>query len=142
VAGVEGPFACANDTEYGLSAAVFRRDVGRAWQVADRLQTGIWHINGPTLHDEEQMPLGGVKGSGWGRFNGMAGVREFTELGLDHHPDLASAAAFPDAILRRAAASDFVEQNGSITTGRAVFKSAAQRPPLRIAFRDTRTDRT
>jgi len=80
VDGIEDAIACANDTEYGLSAAVFGRDVGRAWQVAARIESGICHINGPTLHDEAQMPFGGVKGSGWGRFNGMAGVREFTEL--------------------------------------------------------------
>jgi len=80
VNGIEAAIACANDTEYGLSAAIFGRDVGRAWQVAARIETGICHINGPTLHDEAQMPFGGVKASGWGRFNGMAGVREFTEL--------------------------------------------------------------
>jgi benzaldehyde dehydrogenase (NAD) len=80
VDGVEAAIACANDTEYGLSAAVFGRDVGRAWQVAKRLRTGICHVNGPTLHDEAQVPFGGVKGSGWGRFGGMQGVREFTEL--------------------------------------------------------------
>lgn len=80
VDGIEAAIACANDTEYGLSAAIFGRDVGRAWQVAGRIETGICHINGPTLHDEAQMPFGGVKASGWGRFNGMAAVREFTEL--------------------------------------------------------------
>ncbi len=80
VDGTEAAIACANDNEFGLSAAVFGRDVARAWQVAQRIESGICHINGPTLHDEAQMPFGGVKASGWGRFNGMAGVREFTEL--------------------------------------------------------------
>jgi benzaldehyde dehydrogenase (NAD) len=80
VDGVEAAVACANDNVYGLSASVFSRDVGKAWQVARRIQSGICHVNGPTLHDEAQMPFGGIKGSGWGHFNGMAGVHEFTQL--------------------------------------------------------------
>ena len=72
--------ACANDNEYGLSAAVFGRDIARAFNVARRIDSGICHVNGPTVHDEAQMPFGGVKGSGSGRFGGKAGVAEFTEL--------------------------------------------------------------
>jgi acyl-CoA reductase-like NAD-dependent aldehyde dehydrogenase/ABC-type branched-subunit amino acid transport system ATPase component len=70
----------ANDTPYGLSSAVFGRDVTRAFAVARRLETGICHINGPTVHDEAQMPFGGVKDSGYGRFGGKAAIAEFTEL--------------------------------------------------------------
>ena len=70
----------ANDTEYGLSSAVFSGDVRRAMAVARRLHTGICHINGPTLNDEAQMPFGGVGGSGYGRFGGKAAIDEFTEL--------------------------------------------------------------
>ena len=70
--------ACAN--EYGLSAAVFGRDLARAFKVARKIDSGICHINGPTVHDEAQMPFGGVKGSGIGRFGGKAGIAEFTEL--------------------------------------------------------------
>jgi len=70
----------ANDTEYGLSSAVFSRDVQRALAVAARIQSGICHINGPTLNDEAQMPFGGVKGSGYGRFGGKAAIAEFTDL--------------------------------------------------------------
>jgi acyl-CoA reductase-like NAD-dependent aldehyde dehydrogenase len=70
----------ANDTEYGLSAAVFSRDVGRAMRVADQIQSGICHINGPTVSDEPQMPFGGVKASGYGRFGGKAAIAEFTDL--------------------------------------------------------------
>ena len=72
--------AVANDSEYGLSAAVYSRDSARAWNVAQRLHTGICHINGPTVHDEAQMPFGGCKASGYGRFGGRAGIAEFTEL--------------------------------------------------------------
>ncbi|APW38770.1 salicylaldehyde dehydrogenase [Rhodoferax koreense] len=80
VEGVEAAVACANDNEYGLAAAVFGRDVARALQVAGRIESGICHVNGPTVHDEAQMPFGGVKGSGIGRFGGRAGIDAFTEL--------------------------------------------------------------
>jgi benzaldehyde dehydrogenase (NAD) len=80
VKGVEEAVRCANDNEYGLSAAVFGRDAGRALAVAQRIESGICHVNGPTLHDEPQMPFGGVKASGIGRFGGRAGIDAFTEL--------------------------------------------------------------
>ena len=80
VDGVEAAVACANDNAYGLSAAVFGRDLARAMNVARRIESGICHVNGPTVHDEAQMPFGGVKASGMGRFGGKAGVHEFTEL--------------------------------------------------------------
>ncbi|WP_029871429.1 aldehyde dehydrogenase [Rhizobium leguminosarum] len=70
----------ANDSEYGLSSAVFSRNVQRAMAVAARIESGICHINGPTVHDEAQMPFGGVKGSGYGRFGGKAAIAEFTDL--------------------------------------------------------------
>ncbi|ODT81844.1 MAG: salicylaldehyde dehydrogenase [Pelagibacterium sp. SCN 64-44] len=70
----------ANDTEYGLAAAVFGRDVNRAMAVASRIESGICHVNGPTVHDEAQMPFGGMKASGYGRFGGKAGIAEFTDL--------------------------------------------------------------
>ena len=78
--GVEEAVRIANDTEYGLSAAVFGRDITRALDVAHRIDSGICHINGATVHDEAQMPFGGVKASGYGRFGGKAGISEFTEL--------------------------------------------------------------
>ena len=70
----------ANDTEYGLSSAVFSRDTSKAMKLAERLESGICHINGATVHDEPQMPFGGVKDSGWGRFGGKAALEEFTEM--------------------------------------------------------------
>jgi benzaldehyde dehydrogenase (NAD) len=80
VRGEEAAIACANDNPYGLSSAVFSRDTARALNVARRIESGICHINGPTVHDEAQMPFGGVKDSGFGHFGGKAGIAEFTEL--------------------------------------------------------------
>jgi acyl-CoA reductase-like NAD-dependent aldehyde dehydrogenase len=80
VDGVEQAIAAANDSDYGLAAAVFGRDVTRALAVARRIESGIVHVNGPTVQDEAQMPFGGVKGSGYGRFGGRAGIDAFTEL--------------------------------------------------------------
>lgn len=79
VQNTEEAIACANDNPYGLSAAVFSRDIARAWQVAKRIQSGICHINAPTVHDEAQMPFGGVKDSGYGHFGGRAGIDSFTD---------------------------------------------------------------
>lgn len=80
VNGDEEAIRVANDTEYGLSSAVFSRNVERAMAVARRIESGICHINGPTVHDEAQMPFGGVKASGYGRFGGRAAIAEFTDL--------------------------------------------------------------
>jgi benzaldehyde dehydrogenase (NAD) len=76
----EHAIAVANDSEYGLAAAVFTRDAARGLRVARRIRSGICHINGPTVHDEAQMPFGGVGASGYGRFGGKAGIDQFTEL--------------------------------------------------------------
>jgi acyl-CoA reductase-like NAD-dependent aldehyde dehydrogenase len=70
----------ANDTPYGLSAAVITRDFAKGLAIAERIESGIVHINDQTVHDEPQVPFGGVKDSGWGRFGGRAGLEEFTEL--------------------------------------------------------------
>ena len=69
----------ANDTEYGLSAAVFTRDIAKGLTLAKQIKSGICHINGPTVHDEAQMPFGGVGASGYGRFGGRQGIDSFTE---------------------------------------------------------------
>lgn len=77
---VEEAIEVANDSEYGLSAALFTGDVAGAMRIARRIQSGILHINGATVHDEAQMPFGGVKSSGYGRFGSAASLEEFTEL--------------------------------------------------------------
>ena len=80
VDGVEQAIEVANDTEYGLAAAVFSENVPAALEIAQRIESGMCHINDATVHDEPQMPFGGVKASGWGRFGGRAALEEFTEL--------------------------------------------------------------
>ena len=70
----------ANDTEYGLAGSVFGSDITRTLQVAQRLECGVCHINGPTVKSEPQLPFGGVKASGYGRFGGKAAIHEFTDL--------------------------------------------------------------
>jgi acyl-CoA reductase-like NAD-dependent aldehyde dehydrogenase len=76
----EDAISIANDSAYGLAAAVFTRDTARGLRVARRIRSGICHVNGPTVHDEPQMPFGGVGASGYGRFGGRAGIDSFTEL--------------------------------------------------------------
>ena len=76
----EEALTIANDTMYGLSASVFSRDWNKALSIAERIESGIVHINDQTVHDEPQVPFGGVKDSGWGRFGGKAALEEFTEL--------------------------------------------------------------
>ncbi|PGH09279.1 hypothetical protein GX51_00721 [Blastomyces parvus] len=67
----------ANDTEYGLSAAVYTENLGRGLRVAKQLESGAVHINSMTVHDEPGLPHGGVKCSGFGRFGGPAALDEF-----------------------------------------------------------------
>ena len=59
---------------------MFGEDVDHALEIARRIECGICHVNSSTVHDEPQMPFGGVKSSGWGRFGGSAALEEFTEL--------------------------------------------------------------
>jgi acyl-CoA reductase-like NAD-dependent aldehyde dehydrogenase len=80
VSGLEEAVQVANDTEYGLAAAVFGRDSTRALGVAKRIDAGHVHVNGSTVQNEAQAPYGGMKASGYGRFDGRAVINEFTEL--------------------------------------------------------------
>ena len=82
VSSIDEAVAAANDTEYGLAASVFGQDVGRAEAVADRLDAGNRHVNMATVHDQAHMPFGGLKASGYGRFNGLEAINEFTDTVL------------------------------------------------------------
>ncbi len=70
----------ANENAYGLAASVFGSDINEALRIAEAVESGICHINGPTVADEAQMPFGGIKGSGYGKFGSLQGVDQFTEL--------------------------------------------------------------
>ena len=68
-----------NDTPFGLTAGLITEDVRRGWTIAQQLETGIVHINDQSVGDEPQVPFGGVKDSGYGRFGGQHGVEAFTD---------------------------------------------------------------
>jgi acyl-CoA reductase-like NAD-dependent aldehyde dehydrogenase len=70
----------ANDSRFGLSAGVITGDVQKGLEIAERLESGMVHINDSTIHDEPQVPFGGMKESGYGRHGGRAAIEEFTEL--------------------------------------------------------------
>ena len=70
----------ANDTEYGLSGAIFTKDLQRGIRLARQIDSGAIHINQMSVHDEAGLPHGGVKKSGWGRFNHEYGLNEFLKL--------------------------------------------------------------
>ncbi|BGP19142.1 hypothetical protein JCM10213v2_007229 [Rhodosporidiobolus nylandii] len=70
----------ANDHDYGLAASIFTADEARGVRLARGIDAGMVHINGATVHDSAQMPHGGWKASGHGRFNGVEGIREFTQI--------------------------------------------------------------
>lgn len=70
----------ANDSRFGLSAGVITSDFQKGLEIAERLESGMVHINDSTVHDEPQVPFGGMKESGYGRHGGRAAIEEFTEL--------------------------------------------------------------
>jgi aldehyde dehydrogenase (NAD+) len=76
----EEAVALNNDTEYGLTAAIWTADEARALRMAERLETGMVHINDQNINDEPQVPFGGVKASGVGRYGGRWSLDAFTEL--------------------------------------------------------------
>ena len=82
---------------------IFTRDIAKGIELAKRMETGICHINGPTVHDEAQMPFGGVKASGYGRFGGKAGIDAFTETALDHGAAVSAALSVLGFLALRAA---------------------------------------
>jgi len=70
----------ANDTEYGLSSAIFTKNIDRAFHFARNINAGMCHINGPTIHDEAHVPFGGNGESGVGREGTDADMEAMTEL--------------------------------------------------------------
>ncbi len=80
VESAEDAVKLANETAYGLAAGIITTDNERGLALADGIEAGIVHVNDQSVGDEPQMPFGGVKDSGWGRFGGTAAIHEFTEL--------------------------------------------------------------
>ena len=80
VGGLEEAVETLNDCQYGLSSAIYTRDVNKALWAMREIEAGIVYINGPTIGAEVHMPFGGVKGTGNGhREAGRAGLDIFTE---------------------------------------------------------------
>ena len=76
----EEGLALANDTDYGLSSAIFTKDIDKAFHFARNIDAGMCHINGPTIHDEAHVPFGGNGESGFGREGTDADMEAMTEL--------------------------------------------------------------
>ncbi|KAL0935251.1 aldehyde dehydrogenase [Colletotrichum truncatum] len=72
----EEALSIANDTEYGLTSAVFTENLRTGLRFAREIESGAVHINNMTVHDESGLPHGGVKSSGFGRFN-STGLEEW-----------------------------------------------------------------
>jgi acyl-CoA reductase-like NAD-dependent aldehyde dehydrogenase len=88
----EEAVAVANATRYGLSAGLITGDNQRGFNLARQIDSGVVHVNDQTIADEPQLPLGGVKDSGWGR-SGPGSMQDFTEVqwittrdGAGHYP--------------------------------------------------------
>ena len=84
VDGLEDGLALANDTNYGLSAAVWTRDIDKAMLYAHGIESGTVHINAATFYDEPHVPFGGVKDSGIGRGRHGNGHRGADRMEADH----------------------------------------------------------
>jgi acyl-CoA reductase-like NAD-dependent aldehyde dehydrogenase len=80
VGGAEEAIRRANGSRFGLTAGIISADTYAALDLARRLEVGIVHINDQTVNDEPQMPFGGLKESGWGRFGLQFASEDFTEL--------------------------------------------------------------
>jgi aldehyde dehydrogenase (NAD+) len=79
----------ANDTEYGLSSAVFTRDSERGTRFALRVRAGMTHVNDAPVNDDPNTAFGGEKASGIGRFGGDWAIEEFTSdhwISIQHEP--------------------------------------------------------
>ena len=71
--------AMNNDTEYGLSSGIITADEHRAMEIAQRLETGMCHVNCSSINDEAHAPFGGSKASGVGRYGGRWSLESFSE---------------------------------------------------------------
>ncbi|KAH8923656.1 aldehyde dehydrogenase [Atractiella rhizophila] len=86
---IEEAIELANNSEYGLSSSIYGAP-HEAYPLAEKIDAGAVHINGSTIHDKATVPHGGFKASGWGKFNSLEGIKEFSRLKVvtinDPHP--------------------------------------------------------
>jgi aldehyde dehydrogenase (NAD+) len=81
VADLDDALGVVNDVEYGLSAAIYTRDINAALRAVDRIDTGIVYVNAPTIGAEIPLPFGGTKHTGNGfREAGSRGIEQFSQL--------------------------------------------------------------
>lgn len=80
---VDEAIEIANDTEYGLAASVWTKNIDKALQVSRRVRAGRFWVN-TTLSGGPELPIGGMKQSGWGREAGVYGVEEYTQVKSVH----------------------------------------------------------
>lgn len=80
---IDEAIAIANDTEYGLAASVWSKNIDKALTISRRVQAGRFWVN-TTLAGGPELPIGGFKASGWGREAGMLGVEEYTQVKSIH----------------------------------------------------------
>jgi aldehyde dehydrogenase (NAD+) len=71
----------ANSVKYGLSSSIYTNDAARIFEFIDRIETGMTHVNAPTVVSEAQMPFGGVKATG-------VGLREIGRVAIDFYTEL------------------------------------------------------
>jgi hypothetical protein len=76
----QGLIKAANESDFGLAASILTGDPYRGLELAATLDAGIVHVNDQPVNDEPQMPFGGMKDSGWGRFGIGLAAEDFTEL--------------------------------------------------------------
>ncbi|KAJ9602587.1 hypothetical protein H2200_012780 [Cladophialophora chaetospira] len=85
----------ANDSAYGLSATIHTKDMLKALKMAGELDYGQVHVNTPTVYDDHALPVGGVKGSGWGSNNSRYGLKEYlVDKTVTLHSDEEEAVSF------------------------------------------------
>ncbi len=81
VSSFEEAIEVANNTQFGLSSAIYTENMGNAFRAVEMLETGITYVNAPTIGAEVHLPFGGVKGTGNGfREAGTDAIREFSEV--------------------------------------------------------------
>jgi glyceraldehyde-3-phosphate dehydrogenase (NADP+) len=80
IGGIDEAIALANDSEYGLGAGLFTKDVDHALRFAREVDAGSIQINASPLWRADLMPYGGLKGSGIGKEGPRSAIEEMTEL--------------------------------------------------------------